>query len=496
MGIVIRQSIKSVAITMGGVILGAVVAVLSIHFFPQSQLGFRESLIKVSSWATYLGIFGFNFTVLILGQKYPPGHKARGTFLTITAVIPAVLCLLVCAGIFLFKPWLLGLYKEDDAILVRQYFVLFPLLTIMTAVIAWMESYLQALNKTAMQNLAREILARIIYIALLLLFGWQIISFDQFIWLYVILYIVPFLFLLIIAMRHPGFSFNYQKGLISKAELKEIWWFSGYHMLTVASTVLLMQLDAFMLGPLDSLKAVGIYSIATLAISMMRNPIKVIGVAATPSFSQSYNRGDFEELRGLFSRSAVNIQIIGFGLFALVYINAGNIGKLLMLLNDGYGQVTTLMMILMVGQLFDMVTGLNFEMIGVTKYYRFNFWIAIMLMVIVLVLNFFLITSIGIYGAAVATSIGLIIFNLAKAWFLWKKMQMQPFNRTTLYVMAVTGCAGVLAWLIPYLGSPFADAILRSAVFAAFSWWMLYKIKASAELNGITDNLIRKRKLF
>jgi O-antigen/teichoic acid export membrane protein len=362
--------------------------------------------------------------------------------------------------------------------------------------IGWMEGYLQSLHKTAMQNMAREIIARIIYIVLITLFAAGVISFSTFIWLYVVLYIVPFLFLLMVALRNPGFHFQYVKGLFSTAEIKEIVRFSGYHMLTAASTVLILQLDVFLLGPLGGLEQVAVYSIATLAISMLRNPTRVIGIAATPAFTKSYNQGDMADLRDLFSRSAINMQIIGIGMFALVYVNIDNIQDIMAIIKGGYGQIKPLIMILMIGQLFDMITGLNFELIGVSKYFRFNFWIALALMVVVFVLNYLMIRAMGIYGAAWATTIGVILFNIAKAIFLWKKMQMQPFSKATLYIIVAGLVAGALAWLIPFLGNTFLDGICRSTVFAVLMWFFLYRSKVSSELNDVTDNLIHKRRFY
>jgi O-antigen/teichoic acid export membrane protein len=496
MGIVIRQSIKSVIVTLGGVVLGALIAVLSTKFFPKHELGFRENLIKVSMWTSYLAIFGFNYTVLIFGQKYPPGHEKRSSFLAITSIIPLVLSIIVSMGFFIMEPYLSDIYRGEDAAMMHQYIWLFPLLTLFTAMIGWMEGYLQSLHKTALQNLAREIIARIIYIVLIILFATQTISFHTFIWLYVILYLVPFLFLLYIAMRNPGFYFSYKKGIFSSTEIKEIFRFSGYHMLTVASTVLVFQMDAFLLGPLGGLEQVAVYSIATLAISMLRNPTRVIGIAATPAFTQSYNEGDITGLRNLFSRSSVNMQIIGICMFVLVYININNIQEIMAIIKGGYSQIKPLIMILMIGQLFDMISGLNFELIGVSKYYRFNFWIALILMVMVFVLNYFMIREIGIYGAAWATTIGVIIFNIAKTVFLWNKMHIQPFSKATIYILVVGTIVGFATWIIPYIGNAFADAICRSTIFALLMWFALYRTKVSPELNDITDNLIHKRRFY
>jgi O-antigen/teichoic acid export membrane protein len=496
MGIVIRQSIKSVIVTLGGVLLGGLIAVLSTRYFPKNQYGFRENLIKVSVWTSYLAVFGFNYTILIFGQKYPPGHKKRSSFLAITGLFPLAISLVVSTFFFIAEPFLYQIYNGPDAAMMHRYIWLFPVLTLLTSALGWMEGYLQSLHKTAIQNLGREIIARIIYIALIILFAIGVIDFHAFLWLYVVLYIVPFLFLLYIALKNPGFHFKYTKGDFSRAEIKEIFRFSGYHMLTTASTVLILQLDVFLLGPLGGFEQVAVYSLATLAISMLRNPTRVIGIAATPAFTKSYNEGNTAELKDLFARSSVNMQIIGVGMFALVYINIDNIQDIVTLIKGGFGQIKLLIMILMIGQLVDMITGLNFELIGVTKYFRFNFWIALTLMVVVLILNYFLIRIFGIYGAAWATTLGLVLFNAGKTIFLWRRMDMQPFTKAIIPLLVVGALAGGIAWIVPYLGNAFVDAIVRSGVFAILMWVGLYRTKISPELNGITHNIIHKRKLY
>jgi O-antigen/teichoic acid export membrane protein len=173
-------------------------------------------------------------------------------------------------------------------------------------------------------------------------------------------------------------------------------------------------------------------------------------------------------------------------MIALVYLNINNIQEMIAFIKHGYDEVKWLIMILMLGQFSDMVTGLNYELIGVTRFYRFNFWIAIIFVTIVLVLNLLLIQRMGIYGAAWATTIGLVIF----------KMKLQPFSRKTWTVMlSVLLIAGV-CWIIPYTLNVIVDTAIRSIVFCVLLWIVLYKTAVSPEINGLTSNIIRKRKLF
>lgn len=498
MGIVVRQSVKSVLVTLAGSVLGVLVTILSMRYFLRSEFGFTKNLITIALQVSYLGLFGFNATLLIYGQKFPPGHKQRGAFLSICAAAPIVFSLVTCLVWFLFKERFLSFYQAGDAALIRQYFILFPLLTLFSVGVSWFEGYLQSLHKTALQNFAREILARLIYIGLIVCYALDWLSFSRFLWAYVILYVIPLAFLVLTAKRDRGLVFSWKKDAFSSGEIKELLRFSGYHMLTVISSVLILQLDVVLLGPLakDGLEAVAVYGVAALAVSMLRNPTRVIGLAATPSFSQHYHEGKIKELRNLFLRSAVNMQILGLGMFILVYLNISNIQALAGLVQSGYGQIKGVILILMIGQLADMSTGLNYELIGVTKYYRFNFWIAIALLVMVFALNYFLIRQTGIYGAAWATSIGLVIFNIAKSTFLWRKFRMQPFQRASGLILLAGIISGIISWSLPYLGNVFADVFLRSALMilifgALLLWW-----KISPELNELAGNIWYKRKLF
>lgn len=497
MGIVIRQSIKSVAITLAGVALGVLVVVLSTRFFSKAEYGFTQNLIKIALLFSYLGAFGFNTTLLIYGQKYPAGHEKRAAFLSVCAVFSLLFSVLVAGLYYVLRP-LIEVYSAEDAAMMDAYYVLFPLLTLLAVITMWLEGYLQSLNRTALQNFAREILARLIYIALILAFALGWVSFREFIWLYVLLYLVPILFLWLIARRSSGWVFTIDWTVFERGEVREIVRFSGYHTLTVISTVLILSLDAILLGPLseDGLEAIAVYSIAVVAISSLRNPTRVIGVAATPSLSQHYLEGKIKKLRELFDRSALNMQIIGWGMFILVYLNIGNITDIMHLIRPGYEAIHGLILILMIGQLADMVTGLNYELIGVTKYYRFNFWIALLLLALIIILNFLLIPVWGIYGAAWATTIGLVIFNILKSLFLWKKLKMQPFHAGSLKILFAGIIAGGLVWLLPFAINPFADTLVRTSVMLPLYAYILYKWKVSAELNQVLSNILNKRRLY
>lgn len=497
MGVVVRQSIKSVIITVVGAIMGIAVTILSMRYFPKIEYGFTQNLQKIGTQLSLIGVFGFNYAVLIQSHKYPPGHSKRNAYLTLCAIVPIVFTLAICGLLFLFKDSFLALYKQEDRIMMKDFFLTFPILTILTVGIYWLSSYLQAIQKNALQNFASEIVLRIGYIALIVAFALGWINYTQFIYAFACIFIIPLAYLYYIAKRLGNLKFTL-KIQLPLSEIKETFRFSGYHMLTAVSTVLIFQLDAILLGPLSAggLEAIAVYAVATLAVSLLRTPTRVIATTAVPSFSQHYLAGDLKGLKLIFERSCIIMQILAVGAFAFILLNIDTIQHLINQLKSGYDAIGVLLIILMIGQVADMITGFNYQILSVSKYYRFNFWISILLLVIVFVLNYIFIQDYGIYGAAWATTIGLTVFNILKSWFVWKKLKMQPFSKKSLLVFLFALLTFAIAWIIPNTGFYYLDVVLKNLVFGGLFLGLLLKGSVSEELNGVVMNLIKNKKLF
>lgn len=499
MGIVIRQSFKSVIITIAGIILGVLINLLSVRYFDKAEFGFTQNIIKVAVQFSLISLFGINFTLLIYGQKYPPGHPYRGTFLTITAIAPLTISIIVALLYFLFRPYIISFYNTgSDSEMMHKYFVLFPILTIFTTAITWLESYLMSINKTAIQNLAREVLARIIYITLIVLFALGYINFTTFIWLYTFCYLLPMGYLLYMALRFKGFHFEYRKGTFSKKDISKILRYSFYQSMMTFSSVLLLQIDSLLLGPLDAdgFEAIAVYGIAVFSVSILRNPLKQIGLASLPTLTQSYNNIKLKALKSQYLRAATTMQLAALYIALLMVLNIQNITDILVYIRPGYEAVKYLIPILLLGQVTDIFTGLNMEIISLSKYYKFNFWLSIFMLAVIIVLNYFLIKSIGIYGAAWATSISLIIFAIVKAFYINKKFKIWAFQKKTLHVLTIGAVSFLIFWWIPEVYNSFVDIILRSICFSIVFLGLAYRYQISPELNEIVKNIITKRKLF
>ncbi|MCB0698900.1 MAG: polysaccharide biosynthesis C-terminal domain-containing protein, partial [Chitinophagaceae bacterium] len=191
--------------------------------------------------------------------------------------------------------------------------------------------------------------------------------------------------------------------------------------------------------------------------------------------------------------AGVNILIVGIGLFVLIAMNLDNA---VAILAEGYESVKPLVLILMLGRLVDMASGLNNELISISRYYKFNFRASALLLIMVFVLDRMYIPIYGIYGAAWVATISLAAFNIAKMIFLYRKMNLHPFTKGSLYVVLAGAAAAVPGFLLPNLGNPFLDATVRSLAIIVCYVGMLLWLKPSNDLVTYLDNIKQNKRLF
>ncbi len=495
MGIVFRQSVKTTIVTFSGAILGALVLLLSTKLIAQQQFGFARSLLSQAVVGSQLILTGMHTMLYVFIHKYPPEHKGRSVLITISMIIPIGLTALLGLIYMLAKPAIVPLYTAEDILLVDRYFFWLPIFVLLWGLLTILEQFLNAHMKVAASNFLREVVLRLLNIVVILAFGFELVNFDQFIMLSVLVHTIPVALLWLMARRIEGFQLSTDWQALSKTEYKHIFDFAFFHLLLNLSVTLLDNIDILMIPILSSagMSSVGIYTIAVYVTSIYQIPYRTLGAAATPILNKEYHNNNMEKVRELFSRSSVNIWIASFGMAILIIANLDN-G--LALLPKTYASAYSVILILMIGKTINMLTGLNNEVISISNYYRFNFYITALLIALIITFNLFLIPKYGINGAAWGTSIALGIYNLIKLLFLWVKFRLSPFTPTSIYIILAAATAYGLGLLLPYIYHPVSDAIVRSMVILIIYIVILYKLKASPDFNQYVYTILKKKKLF
>jgi O-antigen/teichoic acid export membrane protein len=509
MGIVFRQSVKTTIVTFAGAILGTFISYAYTYVLSKTQLGFVRNLTIQGVVLQYFVLFGSALMLATFIQRYSANDPRRKVLISIAALVPFITIILITIPYLLLQNKIVGKYHLQDQGYISKYYVLLPILALFLSLSSLVESYLYAELKIAVAVFIKDVLFRILNIVVLVLFFFKLYSFDVFIILSVLCYAVPFILQLAVAKKTEGFGFSFKWDVFSKDEYKEILNFSLYHLLYAIAFHILAYIDQLMLAPLDNdgLKSLAVYTTGTFIISLMIIPYKAMSGPSYTMLNRAYIDRDFAKLRDLYNRSSLNMFIVAMVMFLIIGCNLPNAVHIL---PKGYEAITPIVFILMIGRLFDMATGINGELISISVYYRFNLWFSIFLLILVFTLNRILIPTHGnssnlsysifyfhgIYGAAWSNTIFLFIYNIIKYAFLWKKMQIQPFSRNTIKIIAIGIIVLGINYYIPYIHNPVFDTMMRTAIIVIIFSGLLFYLKPSEDLEIYFKEVKKNKRLF
>lgn len=153
-------------------------------------------------------------------------------------------------------------------------------------------------------------------------------------------------------------------------------------------------------------------------------------------------------------------------------------------------------MILLCGKLIQMYAGVSSEVLSFSKYYKFNFRVSALLIIMVIALNRVLIPEYGTTGAAWSATISLVLFSLTKMVFLQRKLNLPLINREAGKIVVAGGIAFIAGWLPPFIHHAITDAIIRSVVtLTIYTVALIYLIPAS-DFSQYIKTIFREKRIF
>ncbi|MBO3697994.1 lipopolysaccharide biosynthesis protein [Roseivirga sp. E12] len=487
MGIVIKQSIRSSIIAYIGVAVGYInVLWLYPYFLTTEQVGLFR---LIQSSAFLLATFG----QVGLGQslvKFFPEQKNNKGFLTSILIGGLLGFILLCSLTLVFRESIVSYFSKESALFV-DYFQVTLLVSFLIIQFQLLESYSRSLLQIVVPTFLRDIGLRVLTTTALLSYGFELIEFETLIYSLIAIYgLVWFglgISLKIKGQLHLKGDFQFLKSGVWKRVLN----FGFFSLIGAGGTQIILQIDSIMISGTIGLEATGIYTIAFFIGVVIEMPKRAITQISSALLSQSFNKGDMKAVKKLYQQTSINQMIIGTLLFIGVWANLENIYQFIPNKESYLGGFNVVLFIAL-GKLSDMAFGTNGEIIVMSKYYRFNVVTVSILAMLTISFNLWLIPEYGIEGAAIASFLSMLLFNVIKYIFVFAKFGIQPFTRSSIVFVIIAAFTLLVNYFLPSISNIYLDIMVRSLAIVIVLMGLTFGLKVSSELNQLLSTTLSR----
>lgn len=195
-------------------------------------------------------------------------------------------------------------------------------------------------------------------------------------------------------------------------------------MLLGGLSIINRKVDIVLLGMLGTSDQVGLFQVATRSAAFITIILSTVNMVVAPLFSDLWARQNVKQLQQILTKSTQ--VIIAFSLpVALLFIFWG--GPILgILFGAEFVGADLVLAILSLGYLFNAATGSVGKLLNMTGYEYQTAWAIGFSAVSNIILNILLIPRYGMEGAAVASLISFLIWNVYLGWMVYKKLRIIP----------------------------------------------------------------------
>ena len=496
MGVVVRQSLKSSLVSYSGVILGIInLTFLSPKILTAEQIGLRDLLINTSLAFAFFAHLGMS---QVITRFFPTlkDEKHQNNGILIVSLGITAFGFLLFSGLFWSLQAPIKALFEEKSPLINQYFWHFIPLVAFISFQTLIEAFSRVNFRIVVPSIIRDIGIRIIYTILIILYAQHIINFEYLIRLLIVSYGLSVLANLLYLKHLNQLFFNPKCIKIYWFQLKPMLHYGFWVMLAGAGTIISDRLDGLMLASFISLSTSGIYSISYFIGTIIEMPKRAIGTIILPILADAANKNDTQQIESLYKKSALNQLLIGGWLFSIIWSAIDGIFRFIPN-GEVFSQGKSVVLFIGLANLIDMATGVNSEIIINSKYYRFNMILVIILGLLSFSLNYFLIPLYGLQGAAVATFLSMLCFNILKMWFVWYRFKLLPFTHKTIKAVLVMALFFVICMLMPLPSFEnrwftLMSLIIYSGVLSIIATLLVTKSRISDDINLQLDILDEK----
>ncbi|WP_294241305.1 polysaccharide biosynthesis protein [uncultured Chryseobacterium sp.] len=486
MSVVARQGFKYSIIGYLGFLLGTVSA---IFIFPNDFefYGKLRYSMQTAEMLVPFVVFGISYANVKFFHSVQKDGKNQN--MLSLSLLTVVINFLIFCGIFFVLPYVYPKFLKTQAWNIKE--IILPLILVLS-LCAIFNKYTSNYKRIVVSNIFDNLFPKIANLGAFCLFFYFTMS-QQI--------ALSFFFGIFTLML---FGYIYYTNKLEKINLdfnteyfkKDNFWkeFTSYSFFGFLGTFgNYLAINSFMIGEYMGMEENGIYSTLYALISLISIPQLGLFNISAPIISQHLADGDMEGLDRFHKKTSLSLYFLGAILFSCIMVGFPYLTYFMPKNGMMLREYEPVVWIWGSAVLIDLATGFNGNIISLSKYYKFNILVMLMLAGLTIALNFYFLknTDLKLIGIALSTAISLTTYNVVKIVFNYFMFKVSPLSIEMIFVSIICTLAITVAIVLPNFSNNFINLVYKPAVVLLLIFIGNYFTKIFPIENYLNRNFIK-----
>ncbi len=380
----------------------------------------------------------------------------------------------------LFKANIINFYHEKSPLFNEFYYLVYYFPFILALIMVY-NIYSASLYKTVYTVFLNEVFIRVLQIVFIFLYYFKFLNFNEFILTFVSAYLIQLVLLVAYIYKLDKFSFKINWSFYRSFFSNKIVVFSFLMIFTAFASIGIKMVDQVIMGHYLNLSSIGIYATSIFMVSIMEVPINSLERISNTIAANSWANDDISNIKKIYYDSVRVLMLIG-GYLMCGLICCSN--SIFQLLPEEFIVGKNCMIVMAICSFLNLSTGINSTIIATSHKY---FVISIFLLILILtsiITNIIFIPKYGIIGSAYSTLISIGTYNVLKVIYLWFRLKMLPYNKTSIFILLTIILSFCVVYFIPDLLNPYLNILFKGFLITIIFFISTIKFKLAEEITS------------
>ncbi|CAA7194695.1 lipopolysaccharide biosynthesis protein [Chryseobacterium potabilaquae] len=459
MSVVARQGFKYSIIGYIGFLLGTISA---IFIFPNDFefYGKLRYSMQTAEMLVPFVVFGISYSnVKFFHTLQKDGKNQNMLSLSLLVVL---INFIIFSIIFFIIPYLYPQFLRSEAWKIKE--IILPLILVLS-LCAIFNKYTSNYKRIVVSNIFDNLFPKIANLGAFCLFFYFALSQKIALTFFFGMFALMLFGYIYYTNKLEKINFNFTTDYFKKDQFwKEFLNYSFFGFLGTFGNYL--AINSFMIGEFLGMEENGIYSVLYALISLISIPQLGLFNISSPIISKTLADGDMVELDRFHKKTSLSLYFLGAVLFSCIVVGFPYLTQFMPKNGTMLREYEPVIWIWGTAVLIDLVTGFNGNIISLSKYYRFNILVMLLLAGLTISLNFYFIknTELKLIGIALSTAISLITYNIVKIIFNYIVFKVSPLTIDMIFVTIICTLAITVTIVLPNFDNNLINLMYKPAM--------------------------------